>query len=107
MSKCFPKLTQTHVRIEVADGSSISVPMLPVSALGEMKECSEILKKVHTIEEFEALRLRLVALIKTVLPEPYCENLDRFDLTQLVEVVTYLMYGDNDDLPNEANAEKN
>jgi hypothetical protein len=81
--------------------------MLPVSALGEMKECSEMLKTVHTIEEFESLRLRLVALIKTVLPEPYCDNLERFDLTQLVEVVTYLMYGDDDDLPKKEQSEKN
>lgn len=99
MSKCFPKLTQTHVRIEVADGESISVPMLPVSALGEMKECSEMLKKVQTIEEFEALRLRLAALARTVLPEQYCDNLERFDLMNLVELVTYLMYGDENDLP--------
>lgn len=107
MSKCFPKLTQTHVRIEVADGSSISVPMLPISALGEMKECSELLSKAKSVDEFEALRKRLITLIKTVLPEQYCENLDRFALTQLVEIVTYLMYGDDDDLPKKEQSEKN
>lgn len=107
MSRCFPKLTQTHVRIEVADGSSISVPMLPISALGEMKECSELLSKAKAVEEFEVLRKRLIVLIKTVLPEQYCQYLDRFSLTQLVEVVTYLMYGDDDDLPKKEQSEKN
>lgn len=106
MSKCFPKLTQTHVRIEVADGESISVPMLPISALGEMKECSDMLKQVQTIEEFDALRQRLAALAKSVLPEQYCANIERFDLMSLVELVTYLMYGDNDDTPQE-NPSKN
>lgn len=102
MSRCFPKLTQTHVRIEVADGTSIAVPMLPISALSEMKECSDALRtiKFDEVEKFEALRQRLLTLIKSVLPEQYCDNLPRFDLMHLVELVTYLMYGDDDDLPD-------
>lgn len=106
MSKCFPKLTQTHVRLEVADGSCITVPMLPISDLSELKDCSELLKRAGSIEEFESLRVRLADLAKKVLPEPHRTNIERFDLTMLVELVTYLMYGDEDDLPKEEASKK-
>jgi hypothetical protein len=107
MKKCFPKLTQTHVWIQTEPGKGFNCPMLPISALSEMKECSDLLACVSTIEDFEQLRLRLLALVKTVMPEEYWNNLLRLDITQLTDIVAYLMYGDDDDLPRQENSEKN
>lgn len=107
MKKCFPKLTQTHVWIQTEPDKGFNCPMLPISALAEMKECSDLLACVSTIEDFEQLRLRLMALVKTVMPEEYWDNLLRLDITQLTDIVAYLMYGDDDDMPHSASAEKN
>ena len=101
-------MTQTHVWIQTEPGKGFNCPMLPISALGEMKECSELLARTNnTVKELEALRLRLIELIKTVMPEEYCQNLLRLDILQLSEVVAYLMYGDDDDLPQPEPSEKN
>ncbi len=109
MSKIFPKLTQTHVRIELDDkGNFFNCPMLPISAMSEMNECSEIMAKCKNLVELENVRQRMIALVKTVMPEQYCANLERFDFAKLSELLAYLMYGDNDDLPKEEQpAEKN
>lgn len=108
MKKCFPKLTQTHVYIQTEPGKGFNCRMLPISALGEMKECSELLaKENNTVEELEALRQRLIELVKTVMPEEYCKNLLRLDILQISEIVAYLMYGDDDDLPKQEKTEKN
>ena len=107
MSKCFSKLSQTHVRIELDDkGNYFNCPMLPVSSMSELNECSEIMAKCKNFSELESVRQRMIALAKTVLPEEYWGNLARFDFAKLAELLAYLMYGDNDDLPKE-NAEKN
>lgn len=104
MGRYFPKLTQTHVFIETDDkGNGFNCPMLPVSALRQMEECSEKLGKVKTVEELEAIRQDMIALVKTVLPEEYHSNLLRLDIPKLTELLSYLMYGDagNDDQPKE------
>lgn len=102
MGKFFPKLSQTHVWIQTDEaGNGFNCPMLPVSSLGEMHECSVALGQANTVADLEATRKRMVNLIRTVMPEPYCDSLDRLDLTQLSELVAYLMYGDDNDLPRE------
>ncbi len=102
MGKFFPKLSQTHVWIQTDEaGNGFNCPMLPVSALGEMNECSEAVGAAKTVADLEAARKRMIALIKTVMPEQYCINLDRFDFAKLTELIGYLMYGDSDDLPKE------
>lgn len=114
--KCFPKLTQTHVRIEVAGGDSISVPMLPVKALDEFRGIEADLKtarrklkdsaKGEDADIFETynktmapVKERLVALVSEVMPEEYRANLARFDIPRLLELAGYLMFGDDDDQP--------
>ena len=106
MSKYFPKLTQTEVFIQLsADGSGFNCPMLPVSELGELNACSEQLQNAKTIADIQAIRVRLIALIKKVMPEQYCTNIDRFELTHLAELAAYLMYGDDDDQPKKSSSE--
>lgn len=102
MSKFFPKLTQTHVFIGTDEqGHGFNCPMLPVSALGEMNECSELLAKASSLSELEAVRKRLIALVVPVMPEEYRAGLERFDIPKLAELAAYLMYGDvnGDDQP--------
>ena len=102
MGKYFPKLTQTHVFIQTDEsGGGFNCPMLPVSALKEMNECSECLAKVSNLSEMESIRNRMIALAKTVIPDTYHENLLRLDIPKLTELIAYLMYGDtsNDDQP--------
>ena len=113
MSKYFPKLTQTHVWIEDGSGSGFSCPMLPVSKIGELNEFSEALARIKTIDdgakainELAKVRDRMVDLAKTVIPEQYHPNLMRLNVPALTELITYLMYGDNDDQPP-AEAKKN
>lgn len=96
MGKYFPKLTQTTVWIEV-QGGGFHCPMLPVSALPELDEISRILSETHTPEEIIAVKNRMVALCKSVIPAEYTANLDRFDCLALSELLAYLMYGDGDD----------
>ena len=108
MGRYFPKLTQTHVWIETDnEGNGFSCPMLPVSALVEINACSEAMTKVKDIKELEAIRNRMIELAKTVLPEQYWCNLNRFDFAKLSELISYLMYGDDDDQKKEKSPEKN
>lgn len=107
MGKYFPKLTQREVFIQTDEhGGGFNCPMLPVSALAEMNEISESLAKVDKVEDLEATRQRMIALVKTVMPEAYHCNLPRLDIPKLTELIAYLMYGDaaNDDQPKEAPA---
>lgn len=100
MSKYFPKLTQTHVFVQTApDGSGFNCPMLPVIELGELNACSEQLQNVKTIADLQTVRVRLITLIKKVMPEEYCAYIERFELVKLAELASYLMYGDDDDQP--------
>ncbi len=99
MPKCFPKLTQTHVRLDVAEEKSIAVRMLPISRMDELKRCTEGLRKTKTMEQMEEVKKRMVALAREVIPAEYAENLERFPLDALAELLGYLMYGDGDDQP--------
>ena len=101
MPKYFPKLKQTHVRIDLdAEGKeSISCPMLPVDALPELNACSEALGCADTVEKYMQVKERMIALAQTVLPAEYAKNLPRFQVDKLSELLAYLMYGDSDDLP--------
>ncbi|MCD8295472.1 MAG: hypothetical protein LUE27_09570 [Clostridia bacterium] len=104
MGKYFPKLTQTRVFIQTDEhGGGFNCPMLPVSALARMGECSERLAKVSTVQEMAAVRDDLIALAETVLPEEHRAGLRRLDIPKLTELIAYLMYGDsgNDDQPRE------
>lgn len=106
MGKYFPKLTQKEVFIQTDEnGGGFNCPMLPVSALNEMNECSVALQNCKTIEAFEGVRQRLVSLVKLVFPEEYQDALNRFDIPTLTELVAYLMFGDpeNDDQPKPKN----
>lgn len=100
MGKYFPKLTQTHVFVQTApDGSGFNCPMLPIVEIAELNACSELLQNAKTISDIQSVRVRLIALIKKVMPEEYCGYIERFELTKLAELAAYLMYGDDDDLP--------
>ena len=102
MSKYFPKLSQTHVFIQTDEqGGGFNCHMLPVSALSTMQDFSECLEKSKSIAETDAVRTRMIDLVKTVMPEEYHENLMRLDILKLSELIQYLMYGDseNDDQP--------
>ena len=95
MGKYFPKLTQTEVFIQTDEhGGGFNCPMLPVSAVVEMEKISDRLGKVETVQEWAELRNKMIALARTVMPDAYKENLERLDVPQLVELITYLMYGD-------------
>jgi len=97
MPKCFPKLTQNRVRLDLGDGKSVSVRMLPVERMGEFKQCTEDLRNVSTQEGLDAVRNRLAALAREVIPPPYADNLERFPLDALAELTAYLMYGEGND----------
>ena len=110
MGKYFPKLMQTHVFIQTDEhGGGFNCPMLPVSELATMQEFSDCLAKVTKIEDMNAVRNRMIDLVKTVMPAAYHENLERFDIPKLTELIAYLMYGDttNDDQPKEEPTKKN
>lgn len=104
MGKYFPKLTQTHVFIQTDEkGGGFNCPMLPVSALKDMAEFSDAMSKAESVAELDAVRIKMLALAKSVIPEEYQPNLDRLDIPKLTELIAYLMYGDaaNDDQPKE------
>lgn len=107
--KYFPKLSQTHVRIDIGGGESRNVPMLPVERLQELKDCSAALIAAETNEAVEAVRGRMIALARTVLPPELSGNLERFQVDKLSELLAYLMYGDSagDDQPVDEPAKKN
>ena len=104
--KYFPKLTQTHVWIEIdKDGNGFNCPMLPIVKLTEMEEISQALQKVKDLEQLTVLKDRMIELIKAVMPSEYCDNLHRLDIPTLSNLIAYLMYGDaenNDVEPNES-----
>ncbi|MPN62682.1 hypothetical protein SDC9_210435 [bioreactor metagenome] len=107
MGKFFPKLSQTRVFIQTDEaGNGFNCPMLPVSALEEMNACSELMSKVDSVDALESVRKRMIALAQTVLPREFAENLNRFDIPMLSELIAYLMYGDGDDLPKEPESPK-
>lgn len=106
MSKYFPLLNQTTVRIEMAHGKVLNCPMLPVSALPEFGNISQALSAAENEQDFEAVRVRMIALVKTVIPPEHQGMLDRFPVETLAELLAYLMYGDGDSEPKD-NAEKN
>ncbi len=101
MAKYFPLLNQSNVRIELAGGKSIAVPMFPVTVLGEFKSIQTELTASNTEQEFEQSKQRMLDLIKTVMPGEYHSNLDRFPIESLAELMAYLMYGDDDSEPDE------
>ena len=95
--KTFPKLLQTSVRIGIGNGKVINVPMLPVSAIGELKSFTAQLDKCESMAEFAAIRERMAAMAKTVLPADLTPQLERFQIPQLAELLGYLAYGDPED----------
>jgi len=98
--KFFPKFTQTHVFIRTDEsGGGFNCPMLPISALDEMHDCTVQLQAATMLEDVEKVHLRLIALAETVIPDEYKPMLKRFDIPKLTELVAYLMYGDGDDAP--------
>ena len=100
MKSFFPKFSQTHVFIKTDDkGGGFNCRMLPISALDEMRACSDALSAAKTIEEVASVQDRLRALAETVIPDEFKDNLKRFDIPTLTELVAYLMYGDDDDAP--------
>lgn len=101
MSKYFPLLNQTHVRIELADGKVLNCPMLPVSALADFREITEAFKNADSDEKIVAIRERMVNMAKTVIPSEYHGMLERFPLETLLELLAYLMYGDRDSEPKD------
>lgn len=102
MGNYFPKLSQNQVFIQLDDkGNGFNCPMLPVSKLADLEECSAVLKGIESVESYGVAKKKLIALAKTVIPEQYAPNLERLTVEMLVELVAYLMYGDvkNDDQP--------
>ena len=95
--KVFPKLTQSTVSLGIGDGRTINVPMLPISAIGELKTMTADLGKCETADDFQQIRDRMISLAKTVLPPELVERLARFQIPQLAELLAYLAYGDPDD----------
>lgn len=105
MGKYFPKLTQRHVRLDVAEGQSIVVPMLPVGEIKTLADFSDRLATSNKMTEIEAVRREMIALARTVLPDSCHGNLERFGIDTLSELLAYLMYGDGDDQPLAGEAE--
>ena len=99
--KTFPKLSQSEVSLGIGGGRTINVQMLPVSAIGDLKAISADLGKCQSIDDFNRIHDRMVALAKTVLPDELSAQLERFQIPQLSELLGYLAYGDpdNDDQP--------
>ena len=105
MKKYFPKLTQTHVWIELdQSGNGFNCPMLPICKLSEMEEISQNIGKVSELSELAKYQKQMIELIKTVMPAEYHDNLRRLDIPTLSELIAYLMYGDseNDDVEPES-----
>lgn len=108
MAKYFPKLTQTEVFIKTEpDGGGFNCPMLPIAALNEISAVTEALGAAKNLEEMEAVRSMMIALINTVMPEKYQGTIARLDIPKLSELIAYLMYGDANDDDQPVNSEKN
>ncbi|MBO4620370.1 MAG: hypothetical protein J5654_09705 [Victivallales bacterium] len=104
--KAFEKLTQTHVRIEVAGGRAVNVPMLPVADVARLDDFGKRLSEAKDAQGINAIREDMVALASTVLPEELQAGIQRLRVDKLAELLAYLMYGDGDDQPEE-DAKKN
>lgn len=107
MAKFFPKLNQRQVRIELCEGKSVMVDMLPISALSRLGDFCEALDKATTRKEIEAIQAKMAELAATVIPEEFSYNLKRFTVNMLGELLAYLAYGDNNDLAAEDPEPKN
>ena len=107
--KVFPKLTQSTVSLGIGDGRTINVPMLPIARIGELKTILADMHKCSTLDDFTAIRDRMISLAGTVLPPEIAEKLVRFQIPQLSELLGYLAYGDpdDDDQPVDDPAKKN
>ena len=95
--KTFPKLTQSSVSLGIGDGRTINVPMLPISAIGELKTMTADLNQCETTADFQQIRDRMMKLAGSVLPADLTGQLARFQIPQLAELLAYLAYGDPDD----------
>lgn len=105
MGKMFPKLSQTQVRIELGDGQSFNCPMLGIGQLDQLTSIRDDLAAADTDEKYRAAKARMIALAATVLPQEYAQNLPRFQLDKLSELLAYLAYGDDNALPAEQSAD--
>lgn len=100
MPKFFAKLNKRTVTLPLAEGKSITVPLLPVSELGELDAISELLAKVSR-DNAREIAERMIALAMKSLPD-YGEALHRFQLDELAELLSLLMYGTSEpDEPGE------
>ena len=110
--KAFPKLMQDRVTIDLGGNKHIDVGMLPIRCIDEIRDIGDTLdrisnadpKEMNKEEELEKVRQRMIALVKMSLPEEYCINLPRFKIDQLIDLISYLMYGED---AKEAPEEKN
>lgn len=91
--KCFPLLSQRTVDIQTGE-ERISVPMLPVGELDKVFDIGTRLEHIESKESVEEARAELIALAKQSLPAKFHEGLMRLRLVQLVELVSYLAFGD-------------
>lgn len=94
MPKYFAKLNKKTVKIPVDEGKFIEAQLLPISEIGEMDAISEMLANVSR-ENVREVQDRMIALIAKSLPG-YVEALRRFQLDELAELLTLLMYGTNE-----------
>ena len=105
MGKMFPKQSQTQVRFELGDGQSFNCPMLGIGQLDQLTAIRDDLGVAEAEEQYRAVKARMIALAATVLPEEYAKNLPRFQLDKLSELLAYLAYGDDNDLPAETSVD--
>ncbi|MGE4300815.1 MAG: hypothetical protein AB7F40_04340 [Victivallaceae bacterium] len=101
MAKYFPKLNQRRVRIDMSDSESVMVDMLPISELATLEAFTERIAGIKDAAGYGELRKDMVAVAKKVIPDPFSENLARFSVEMLIELLAYLVYGDGDDQPKQ------
>ena len=99
MSKTFEKLSQTHVRLDLPDGGSVNVPMLPVSAIPKLDGIGKRMAAAKDLDGVAAVRGEMIELALTVLPPELQAGVQRLRVDKLAELLAYLMYGDDDDQP--------
>lgn len=97
MAKYFPKLNPRRVRIDMSDSESVMVDMLPISELATLEAFTERIAEIKDAVGYAELRNDMVEVAKKVVPEPFSENLARFSVEMLIELLAYLVYGDGDD----------
>ena len=91
MPKFFAKLNKRTVTLPLSEGKSLTVPLLPISELPEMDAISEQLAKLDR-DNARGIAERMIALAKKSLPDSE-EALHRFQLDELAELLSLLMYG--------------